>query len=72
MSFVGKHNKHMQKAINYLNEDWKTKAFSDEREVPYLGILVVSLLGSQFLTSIIGLFKTLNKGTQFVKNIIYI
>jgi hypothetical protein len=35
MTYIGKNSKGMQKAINYLNEDWKTSAFNDEREVPY-------------------------------------
>lgn len=62
MTFIGKHNKKMQKAIHYLNDDWKTQAFSDESEIPYKGILLVMLLGSQFLTSIIGLFETQEVG----------
>ncbi len=52
----------MRKAINYLNDDWKTKALSDEREIPYKGILVIMLLGSQFLTSLLGLKKTQEGG----------
>ena len=62
MAMIGKNSRYMRKAINYLNDDWKTKALSDEREVPYKGILVIMLLGSQFLTSLLGLKKTQEGG----------
>ena len=40
--------------MEYLNGDWKEEAFSDEREVPYKAIMCIMIMGSQFVTCLIG------------------
>jgi hypothetical protein len=45
-NYLGKRNRNIQKAMEYLNGDWKEEAFSDEREVPYKAIMCIMIMGS--------------------------
>lgn len=54
LSYIGKHNRNVFKVQAFLNRDWKAKALSDDREIPYERILCFMITGAQLLTCIIG------------------
>ena len=59
--------KGLQSLVEKLNQDWKVKAYEDNREVAYQKILLVSVWSAQLITSTFGAFEATKVGALYVR-----